>query len=102
MADVPVVAQGDKVVFVIDSNDNVAVALADLSAGEKCIVRLGDTESELEVVEDIAFGHKTALTSIAAGEPIYKYGEEIGRASQMIAQGAWVHTHNLYCQRGQK
>lgn len=102
MADVPVVKQEEKAVFVLDAKDNVAVALADISIGEKCIVRLEDTEGELTAAEDIAFGHKIALTYIASGEPIYKYGEEIGRASQTIAQGTWVHTHNLHCQRGQK
>ena len=26
---------------------------------------------------------------------MYKYGVPIGRASQAIAKGEWVHTHNL-------
>ena len=49
----------------------------------------------LTALEDIALGHKIALRDIAAGELVYKYGVPIGRASQAIAKGAWVHTHNL-------
>lgn len=40
-------------------------------------------------------GHKIALRSIAAGEPVVKYGFPIGHATQDIAEGEWVHTHNL-------
>ena len=40
-------------------------------------------------------GHKYALKEIAQGEYVIKYGEIIGRATQNIAQGEWVHTHNV-------
>ena len=40
-------------------------------------------------------GHKIALRSIAKGEPVVKYGFPIGRATQDIAEGEWVHSHNL-------
>lgn len=40
-------------------------------------------------------GHKIALRSIAEGEPVMKYGFPIGRATQDIAEGEWVHSHNL-------
>ena len=40
-------------------------------------------------------GHKYALRSIGAGEYVVKYGEVIGRATRDIAEGEWVHTHNL-------
>ena len=45
--------------------------------------------------EKIPAGHKYALQSIAKGEYIVKYGEIIGRATQDIAEGEWVHTHNV-------
>ena len=45
--------------------------------------------------ETIPAGHKYALFSIAKGEYVIKYGEIIGRATQDIAQGEWVHTHNV-------
>lgn len=40
-------------------------------------------------------GHKIALRSIAKGEPVIKYGFPIGIASADIAEGEWVHSHNL-------
>lgn len=40
-------------------------------------------------------GHKIALRNIAKGESVVKYGFPIGRAMQDIAEGEWVHSHNL-------
>ena len=40
-------------------------------------------------------GHKYALRDIRAGEPIIKYGSPIGHATQDIAKGEHVHSHNL-------
>ncbi|MBR2320600.1 MAG: altronate dehydratase [Clostridia bacterium] len=45
--------------------------------------------------EKIPAGHKYALRTIACGEYVIKYGEIIGRATQKIAEGEWVHTHNV-------
>jgi len=39
-------------------------------------------------------GHKVATVAIAVGEPIKKFGQIIGFASQPIAAGDWVHEHN--------
>ncbi|MBQ9113535.1 MAG: altronate dehydratase [Clostridia bacterium] len=44
---------------------------------------------------DIPAGHKFALKEITKGEYVIKYGEIIGRATQNIACGEWVHTHNV-------
>ncbi len=40
-------------------------------------------------------GHKVAMRAIAAGEPVRRYNQIIGFASQAIAPGEHVHTHNL-------
>lgn len=45
--------------------------------------------------ERIPAGHKFALRDIVAGEYVVKYGEIIGRATQDIKKGEWVHTHNV-------
>ena len=42
----------------------------------------------------IPFGHKVAIQPIAKGEPVRKFGQIIGFASQPIAAGDWVHEHN--------
>ena len=52
------------------------------------------------VEEPIAPGHKIALTAIATGEPVIKYGSPIGTASHDIAPGTHVHTHNVASSRG--
>lgn len=45
--------------------------------------------------EKIPAGHKYALVDIHKGDYVTKYGEVIGRATQDISAGEWVHTHNL-------
>ena len=42
-----------------------------------------------------ARGHKVALRDIAKDENVIKYGFPIGHATQDIAEGEWVHSHNL-------
>jgi altronate hydrolase len=42
----------------------------------------------------IPAGHKVAARPHAQGEPIRRYGQIIGFATQPIPPGEWVHTHN--------
>lgn len=81
----------------IHPRDSVAVAPSGLAAGE--MVPLPDTGESapavLRVLDAIPPGHKLALRPIAEGAPVIKYGEVIGAATQPIAAGAHVHTHNL-------
>jgi hypothetical protein len=85
-----------KSALVISVRDNVATALQPLAPGQ----RLDLGASTLIVEEAIAPGHKIALTAIAAGEPVIKYGSPIGTASRAIARGKHVHTHNVSSSRG--
>ncbi|MBN2047461.1 MAG: UxaA family hydrolase, partial [Anaerolineaceae bacterium] len=78
--------------YQVDPRDNVAVALVELHSGS--IVRSAQSAA-LSVRERIPQGHKIALQAIPAGETIYRYGFPIGTASEEIAAGAWVHTHNV-------
>ncbi|MDG5787189.1 UxaA family hydrolase [Evansella sp. AB-P1] len=96
-----VIGQG-KTALVIDGKDNVGIALVDIDAGETCIVRLEEKEITMKVLDHIPFGHKFALTSIKKDDPVFKYGEEIGKMSTAVEKGAWVHSHNMYCERGMK
>lgn len=75
----------------VASSDQVAVALEDLTAGER--VSVGGVEISLR--DDIPKGHKFAVVPIQAGKAVNKYGFRIGTASADIAAGAHVHTHNL-------
>ncbi|MDR0467163.1 MAG: UxaA family hydrolase [Deltaproteobacteria bacterium] len=92
---------GKKTALVLHKNDNVAVTLADVKAGENCVIR-GESGGEytLKAVDAVAFGHKIALTGLDADEPVFKYGEEIGKMKEPVAVGGWIHSHNLYCERG--
>ncbi|MDP1881316.1 MAG: altronate dehydratase family protein, partial [Bradyrhizobium sp.] len=49
----------------------------------------------VSTVERIPAGHKVAIRPIAVGEPIRRYGQIIGFASQNIEPGDWVHEHNV-------
>jgi altronate hydrolase len=75
----------------IDRRDSVATALRALSAGER--VRVDDAEVELR--DDIPRGHKLAVTAVAAGAPVLKFGFPIGTATRDIVAGDHVHTHNV-------
>jgi altronate dehydratase small subunit len=90
-----------KTALVLDPKDNVAIALTDLAAGDACTVAEdGGKKYEAVVIEKISFGHKFALADLAPNAPVYKYGEEIGKMKVAIKKGAWIHSHNLYCERG--
>lgn len=45
-------------------------------------------------VQRIPAGHKVAVRALAPGEPIHRYGQIIGFATQPIAPGQHVHVHN--------
>lgn len=80
-------------VLLINLQDNVGVALVDIPRGGKARISSGE---RVEAVDEIPYSHKMALEYIRAGEPVRKYGEEIGRALSDIPRGGWVHTHNLH------
>ncbi len=74
----------------IHEQDNVAVALRDLAAGET--VEL-DGE-RVQLAQPVARGHKFALGPIAKGEDIIKYGQPIGHALAAIGPGEHIHSQN--------
>lgn len=88
---------GARKFILMDPGDNVATAITALHKGE--IVELAEGRS-LVLRDDIVFGHKFALIDIAAGAEVIKYGQPIGRATQLIPAGAHVHVHNVEGQRG--
>ena len=75
----------------VHASDDVAVAIRTVTAGEA--IDVGGERLTLQ--EDVPAGHKIALRAIDADEPVAKYGFTIGVATQAIARGAWVHSHNL-------
>ncbi len=57
-----------------------------------------DLPDGTRLVEFVPQGHKVALTDIADGAPILRYGEVIGRAIGDIPRGAWVEDPASPCQ----
>ena len=80
--------------FVIEAQDNVATLLEDVAAGDRVLLRGPGETAALVAGEAVALGHKLALRDIQAGQPVIKFGVPIGRATQPIATGQWVHLHN--------
>lgn len=78
--------------ILLNARDNVAIARVPLPAGQR--VRVSGHSVVLR--EPVPGGHKLALRPVAAGEPLYRYGEVIGRAGTAIEPGAHVHTHNIF------
>src|SRR5262245_39525362 len=66
--------------------DNVAIVANDGGLAAGAVVDCG-----LEVVERVPQGHKVALVDLAAGDPVLRYNVVIGRATQAIRKGSWVH-----------
>lgn len=80
--------------FQIEQEDHVATALQALKPG--AVTLLGNAvQTTVTALAEIPDGHKIALRDIACGERILKYKVVIGRATQPIAKGEWVHLHNL-------
>ncbi len=71
--------------------DDVLTMLEDGAAGDVLAFEGGT----VQLTDAVQRGHKVALRAIESGMPVRKFGFPIGRASQTIAAGAHVHSHNL-------
>lgn len=71
--------------------DSVLVAVTGVSAASRV--------DGVRALDDVPAGHKLAAIDIAQGEPVRKFGQIIGFASQPIRAGQHVHEHN--CQYGE-
>ena len=81
----------DNLLIQLSDADNVAVARVDLAAGQALNLDGGPGVAR----DAIPSGHKVALTSIAAGGSVLKYGQVIGLATRTILPGEHVHVHNV-------
>ena len=69
--------------------DDVVIACRELETGTNLL------KEGVVCRERIPPGHKVATRAIAAGEPVRRYSQIIGFATQPIPAGAHVHVHNL-------
>jgi altronate hydrolase len=70
----------------LNARDNVLIAIDTVERGA-CVAGVTATGRILR-------GHKMARQPIAGGEAVVKFGQIIGFATESIAPGAHVHTHN--------
>jgi altronate dehydratase small subunit len=85
----------------VNDLDNVATLFC--NANSSCEVEILDKQgrkTSVMAIEDIPYGHKIALRNVKRGEPIIKYGEQIGIATSDIRIGQHVHVHNIESVRG--
>ena len=70
----------------VHANDNVAVVVNEggLPAGARFA-------SGLVLCDAIPEAHKVALTDLAQGDAIIRYGVTIGYANRPVPRGSWVH-----------
>jgi hypothetical protein len=83
----------------LDVEDNVAILLEPVAAGQDVQVKIGEAIATITAREPIALGHKIALADLQPGALLLKYGECIGEATAPIARGGWVHVHNVRSRR---
>jgi len=80
----------------LDAADNVVVARVPIAKGT-VIAAEGVT-----TLHDIPLGHKIATQPLRRGDPVLKYNTIIGFASEDIAPGCWMHSHNVLMDDFQK
>ncbi len=68
----------------IHENDNVAVMVSAIGRGE-LLPAFG-----IHALQDIPQGHKIALRDLKHGEPVVRYGVELGNLVRDIPAGTWV------------
>jgi len=82
--------------ILLHETDVVAVAVQDVVKGELVSVTGAATgRPPVTALEAIPRGHKIALTDLAAGAEVRKYGLSIGKTQAPVKTGAWIHSHNL-------
>ena len=70
--------------------DNVAIVVNEAGLPKGTVVH-----DSIELLEAIPFGHKVALSNLAIGDPIIRYGQAIGYANQIINQGEWINENKM-------
>jgi altronate hydrolase len=79
---------GESLALRLDPNDNVAIARHAIPRGSVLSEYAG-----VVVGADIPAAHKVAIADIGQSDPVRRYGQIIGFATQPIRRGEHVHTH---------
>ena len=85
--------------FVVhDKRDSVGVVVVEtVEANTEMTGWVMETDETISIMalDPIPIGHKVALSDIAEGDTILKYGHDIGKMVSAVERGGHVHTHNL-------
>lgn len=77
--------------LIISPTDNVAVALSNISKGDKISIK----EKVIIITEDIPIKHKFTLQALNVNDVVTMYGVPVGIATKPIAEGALIHANNI-------
>jgi altronate hydrolase len=77
--------------ILLHAGDSVAIARVAVPRGQALTIN----GTAITALAPIPAGHKIAIRPIAAGHPVYRYGNIIGFATAPIATGEHIHVHNL-------
>lgn len=88
--------------LVHEHKDTVGVVVVEgLKAGADmlCVRTCDNSDFRLKAKMDIPIGHKVALVDIKKGDTIWKYGQDIGKATADVKTGEHLHVHNARTKR---
>ena len=77
--------------ILLDPSDNVLVCRFPIKAGDRLVI----DDRTVMARNAIDVGHKAARRDLAPGDPVLKYGAEIGVMTEAAPAGGHVHTHNM-------
>ena len=84
--------------LIVKPADVVAMVLEDSCKGDTIQTQHG----EITLLEDVEFAHKVSVVPLKKGQPVVKYGVEIGYMLTDAPAGTWIHSHNMGCDRGKR
>lgn len=85
-----------------DAKDTVAVVVVEgVQAGMALSGWIMDEDrmTRIDARQDIPIGHKLALSDMAPGDTVWKYGVDMGRMVAPIKAGEHAHVHNIKTKR---
>ncbi len=96
-------AAGERPQFLLHQDgDSVAVAVDDLLPGQVRGASIKEgTWYEMDISHEVPLGHKFAMSDLAEGDTVLKYGIPVGVMTQPVSKGEYVHTHNVRSARWQ-
>ena len=85
-------------IIIHDKKDNVGVLVVEkVTKGQDCGCWIMENDASNNIISEaeITLGHKIALQDFKEGDPIIKYGHDIGKVVKSIKKGDHVHVHNV-------